>query len=160
MGIKVEVTPVLELLERKTALFAEYERVTDDMLKCAIDEMLECVSSRQALAHEIDGVDRELSVYYDRAEEDVLRRVVLNRVEWDDCPAELKDVFMAGQRLMACFGRIAQKEAETVNYVEAQKEDLLKLIKDQNTGMTARAAKYYGTVRQSEENFTFFDNKY
>lgn len=160
MSVMLDSATILSLLEKKTELFSEYEKVTDEMLQCAIDEMLSCVGKRQDLAHEIDEIDKELSQFYDGESGELLRLSVLNKLEWEECPTEYKEFYLAGQKLIACFKRIAEKEDKTTSYVEEQKEQLLKLIKEQNTGISAKAAKYYGTVRQSEENFTFFNNKY
>lgn len=160
MNMAIHATAVAELLQQKIDLFAEYERITNTMLECPIEEMLGCVGARQDLAHKIDAVDIELSGHYASEKGEALRAVVLNAVEWGLCPEELRDVFLLGQQLSAYFTRIAEKEEQTISYVEAKKEELLELIKKQNSGVTAKTAKYYGTVRQSEDNFSFFDQKY
>lgn len=149
-----------ELLKEKVQLFYEYEKITEEMLKIPVDDMLVCVNDRQNLAHEIDALDAELAELYRILPNAGLHDIVLNRIDWGDCPTEYRVFYELGQQLLGHFTRIAAKEDQISYRIREQKDDLLKLIKEQNQGATARAVKYYGTVKQSEEEYRLFDNKY
>lgn len=147
------------LIERKIELFNEYERTTDCMLDCEIDNMLGLIKVRQDLAHSIDELDKEINDFYGLLGDDSIKNAVSNKTAFGDCAEELKEMFSLGQNLRACFNRLAGKEEEITAYVETQKEKLLDLIKAQNSDMSAKSAMYYGTVQRSENDYKLFDSK-
>lgn len=149
-----------ELLREKVQLFYEYEKITEEMLNTPPEEMLLCINDRQDIAHEIDELDAELLEVYKKLANIGLHEIVLNKVPWGECPPEYHEFYELGQQLLAHFTRIAAKEEKISYNIQEQKSELLKLIKEQNQGVTARTVKYYGTVKQSEEEYRIFDNKY
>lgn len=154
------IETVKNYLERKVGLFKQYEEITEGMLKSDIDDMLDFVKQRQDIAHQIDEIDAEISDLFTLSGNSQMKDVVSNNIEFGDCPEEYVGLFELGQQLRACFTHIARTEEQITIYVETKKEELLELIKAQNNDISAKSARYYGTVKSGDEiDYRLFDSK-
>ncbi len=151
---------VEEILHSKIELFFIYEEITDRMVTCETEELSNYITKRQDIALQIDLLSQRLVPLYDQSGDNKLRQAALNELNYGECSDELKDVFLIGQKLASIVSRILRKEQQVIFHIETQKEILLNLIRQQNTGVTANAEKYYRTSKHLEDNITVFNNKY
>ncbi|MFZ2538177.1 MAG: hypothetical protein WAX04_04680 [Oscillospiraceae bacterium] len=151
---------VRENLLSKIDFFSQYEEITNKMLTCDTEQLSDYIIERQNLVSQIDVINQRLYTLYSQSNDAKLKQAALNQLNCGECPEQLKDVFFNGQKLSSIVSRILRKEEQVVSRVETQKEILLNLIREQNTGVTANAEKYYRTLKQFENNYTIFNNKY
>lgn len=148
------------LLQEKTEFFLQYEELTDKMLTEDTEDLSEYIDQRQALAAQIDSIDGTLKEIYTSPDGEALKKAVTNQLNWVDCPDLLKDIFMIGQQLIAVLSRISRKDKQVEIRVEERKEQLLSLIREQNSGISSKAEKYYRTSKHLEKNPVKFSDKY
>lgn len=149
-----------EILNEKLNKFCDYEKITCKMINCDNEKLTQYVQKRQEIASIIDNLDIKLNNVYLESGQKLLKQAALNQIEYGDCPKELKEVFLNGQKLATIVSRILQYQHQIVDHVETQKEILLNKIKKQNTGINANASKYYNISNNIKNNLTIFDNKY
>ncbi|MFT3951787.1 MAG: hypothetical protein QM689_07600 [Oscillospiraceae bacterium] len=143
------------LLSRALDGFLEFERETDALLVCPFEEIEAHMNRRGALSAQIDGVYEEL---YRRCGTSVMgeafRDAVANRSERESLPAAAQPVFDAAQKIFTVIHRILITDEQVNARLNAEKQIILKKIRDFNTGAHAQAVKFLsGTSTISHKKY-------
>lgn len=160
MDEKECVVAINELLLEKLEAFTKYEIATDKMLSYEADDILELVEERQDISEKIDALDQKLRDLYHKSENELVQKAALNKINFGDCPKNLRSVFLNGQKIFAVISMISRKEQQVVSRVEELRDGFLEQIKQQNVGASSKAAKYYSASKPLGQNFSLFDSKY
>ncbi len=143
--LRAQIDLVYGKVLAKRDLLLEYEKQTQCILVCDVDDIETHVSRRQALIEKIDGIDACVEETCCKNEPDLalLYRAVQNKCAMEELPQNMVCVFRAGQEVFAVANRIRETEIQAMQRLELEKERLLERIKEVNRSTTAKAAKYF-----------------
>lgn len=156
-----EIAQITECLQEKNRLFAQYEEVTDQLVKFDAEKAEDLVDERDKISELVKKVNREIKNICDNASNgQELRDAMYNKVNWSNCSEEYQNIFKLGQETTACVSRIQRKDKAIVEYAETAKESIKEALKKQNAGGMAKAAKYHrSTNPMGDQKFKKLDSK-
>lgn len=132
------IAAVLELINNKHQLFADYLKATSAMMGCDTDDLAGYVQTRGELAQQIDQLDSRLKELC--AGEPLLAAAVKNKCDRGDLPSQLLPVFDAAQSLFGVINQVANLEPQVILRMQDIQKDLEILIKASNK--KPKIAKY------------------
>lgn len=155
------ITELCEMLAKKKDIFLQYEKDTQALLSCEVDDIETYMKSRKRLSGEVDRIDAALDrLAADNAEnQTAIRRALKNHCGRNQIPAELRPVFDSSQQIFAVVHRIRQIELRAEERIKFEQGILLEKIKKLNRSTTAQASKFYGTAGISSQT-SFFPPSY
>lgn len=122
-------------------LMSKYEEITRKLIECEIDEILSLVDKRNDIALKISRLNNEILSCFD--ENSVEYMAYKNTCSRDELSDELKIFFDLRQTFYKFAVQIQSMNPEITERIKIEKDKLLKKIKDNNSGQTAKAAKFY-----------------
>lgn len=142
------INQLCEMLAKKKDIFLQYEKDTEALLSCEVDEIEMHMKSRKKLSGEVDRIDAALDrLAADDAEnQTAVRQALKNHCGRNQIPAELRPVFDSAQQIFAVVHRIQQMESRTEERIKFEQGILLEKIKKLNRSTAAQASRFYGTA--------------
>jgi hypothetical protein len=124
------VANLCALLDRKKALFSEYERATLALLDCAFDDAEHYITERGRIATEIDGVVDEIEQGCGQLPDAaVLLACVTARIGFDHVPGGYQCVYYSGQAVNSVIQRIAHTEEQVMERLKRLRGEALDSIR-------------------------------
>lgn len=118
------VGKVLALLDHKAELFAEFEKATQELLVCDVDDVEHYITRRGELANEIDSVMEEIGRICDAAPGGgVIFDAANARIDYDRVPPEYHPLFAVGQNIRSVVSRVRQTDKQVVARLEGLRDD-------------------------------------
>lgn len=150
-----------EMLAKKKEIFLQYEKDTDALLSCEIEEVEAHIKNREKLSEEVDRIDAALDrLAADSAEnQTVVRQALKNQCGRNQLPAALWPVFDSAQQIFSIMHRIQQIESRAEERIKFEQEILLEKIKKLNRSTAAQASKYHDTAGMSSQA-SYFPSAY
>lgn len=113
------VGKILALLDKQSELFSEYEKATQELLRCEADDVEKYIIRRGELANDIDEVIEEIGLACDaEPNSEVFFGAALAKINFEHVPPELHLVFEAGQNVRSIASRVVQTDAQVVLRLE------------------------------------------
>ena len=151
------IKKIIHIQKILLVLIKKYENKTRQLLDCDIDKISELVNSRESILNRIGVLTREILKYCDR--NSLEYKAFENKCNRGELPEELTEIFDLRQEFNIYGARAHSMEPEIIERIQIIKDDLLKKIKENNSGVTAKAAKYYNSGFDQGKNFYFPENK-
>lgn len=140
---------LLELLERKRALFERYKKASEALLTCDAENGMDYyMAQREHLIDEIDRVDNETARLCgdDRLSLDASRA----RCNWGDLPEELHPVFDAAKKNIALAAQVQRLEPQIIARMREERDRLEEKIRSINKSQASQASRYFSGVGVGE----------
>lgn len=135
------VQNILSLLTKKQLLFLEFERYTNLLLVCDVDDMDNYIIKRANLANEIDNVTVQISDLTKTATVIPSATAILdNRCSFSEVPLQWQDVFIESQKLHGIVSRCIEANLQALERMTEVRDHLKELIAQNNN--TPRIIKY------------------
>lgn len=152
------VGTICVLLDKRGKLFLEYEDLTQELLKCDVDDVEYYITQRNTLANAIDEVAEEIGRVCDAAPGGkVLFDAANARINFDSVPSELLPVFELGQNVRGIIARIGQTNQQVLERLQMfQNEARDKIRQSQNV---PKIKKYLTDLGEKEGENSFTNNK-
>ena len=138
-------------------LIKKYENKTRQLLDCDIDKISVLVNSRGSILNRIEVLSKEILKYCDA--DSLEYQAFKNKCSRGELPEQLKEIFDLRQEFNIYGVRAHNMEQEIIERIQIKREELLEKIKENNSGATAKAAKYYNAGLNQGKNFYFPENK-
>lgn len=151
-------TAVLECLQQKKDLFAQYEDCTSQLNSCKIDAMNHYITQRGLLAKQIDRINREIDGYCDLAPDpDLMRDAVANHGDYGDFPRDLQIVYDKASEIFTHINHIYNMEAQIKKRMETERDELMKKVRAGRG--TAKVYNYVKNLSQGTQNGVYLGNQ-
>ncbi len=149
------VNELCEMLAKKNDIFLQYEKDTDALLSCEIEDIEVYIKKRSNLSEEVDRIDAALDKLADScADSKAIRQALKNQCGRNQIPLELRPVFDSAQQIFSIIHRIQRMESRAEERIKFEQGMLLEQIKKLNRSTTAQASKFYDTAgRTSQDSF-------
>lgn len=157
MESEKNIKKIIHIQKILLILIKKYESKTRQLLDCDVDKISELVSSRGSILNRIGVLSRETLKYCDV--NSLEYQAFTNKCSRGELPDELKEIFDLRQEFNIYGARAHSMDPEIIERIQITREDLLKKIKENNSGVTAKAAKYYNSGFDQGKNFYFPENK-
>lgn len=157
MESEKNINKIIHIQKILLVLIKKYENKTRQLLDCDIDEIPKLVNSRESILNRIGSLTREILKYCDRNSLEC--RAFENKCSRGELPEELTEIFDLRQEFNIYGARAHSMEPEIIERIKIIKDDLLIKIKENNSDVTAKAAKYYRSGLNQGKNFYFPENK-
>lgn len=151
------IKKIIHIQKILLVLIKKYENKTRQLLDCDIDKISELVNSRESILNRIGVLSREILKYCDR--NSLEYKAFKNKCSRGELPEELTEIFDLRQEFNIYGARAHSMEPEIIERIQIIKDELLVKIKENNSGVTAKAAKYYNSGFDQGKNFYFPENK-
>ncbi|WP_312643759.1 hypothetical protein [Hydrogenoanaerobacterium sp.] len=152
-----DIKHIMDLLGQKKELFTEYERITNDMLTCSVEELEAFMSRRGELIKEIDAVVRQITEVCEQDDTGLYGQAVKNKCSRSELPEYLVCIFDFAQTIFAVMNRVANIEPQIMERLLQCRDELEQKIKSTNNA--PKIAKYLTTVDPTFEAGTFLNSK-
>lgn len=151
------IEKIIENQKKLLILIQKYEDKTRSLLECDIDEIESLVNARGSIIERIDELTNEiLSICNDDSFEYFAFK---NKCERDDLPDNIKEIFDLRQEFNSYAIRARNMDPEIIEKININRDSLLIKIKENNSGQTAKAAKYFSAGLSQGQNIYFPENK-
>lgn len=138
---------ICALLEEKYRLFLKYEKETDALLLCELEELETHMKGRERLVAQIDGLNRQISEACGGAKE--IMDAVYNRCDRGGLPEALAQIYDRAQAVFQIINRIQQSEPLAEMRLRRERDALEEKIRDSNRSSAAQASRYFSGARGS-----------
>lgn len=152
------IAKVLALLEKKSEFFDEYEKATQELLRCDADDVEYYITRRAELANEIDQVTEEIGLACDgQPSGEIMFAAASSRVDYQNVPPELRPVFESGQNIRSTASRIMQTEMQAISRLESLRDEAKEKIR-QNQNLP-KIKKYLTDLAETPAETSFTEGK-
>lgn len=138
-------------------LMEKYEDCTRRLIECPVDDILILTEKRQSISEEISVLDAQIKTECEEAPEAL--NAYLNKCNRSELSEELTAVFDLRQEFNAIAFRVSSMDPEIKERIDILREELIEKIKKNNSGQSAKAAKYAQVGMPSNGNLFFPENK-
>lgn len=153
----MEYEAILECLEQKRTLFAQYEECTANMRDGESDVLQNYITERAGLATKIDRLDVELSELCEVARNpELIRSAISNEASYGDLPPDLRQIYDKGAQIITLVDRVYRMETQIVDRMQQERSDLMEKIK-KGSG-TAKVYNYVKSMQSTGGN-VYLGNK-
>lgn len=151
------IKKITDIQQKLIVLIKKFEEKSKQLLECDIDEIANLVNSRQSIIDRIIFLSNEI---YKLCDEDSLQRLAFeNKCDRSSLSEEEKEIFDLRQEFNIYAVRAHNMDSEIIGRIQIYKDKLLVKIKQNNSGVTAKAAKYYNAGLSQGKNLYFPENK-
>lgn len=151
------IEKIIENQKKLLILIQKYEDKTRLLLACDIDEIEDLVNSRESIINRIDELTKEIISLCSESSLEYL--AFKNKCEREDLPENIKEIFDLRQEFNGYAMRAHNMDPEIIEKISINRDLLLKKIKENNAGQTAKAAKYFSAGLSQGQNIYFPENK-
>ena len=138
------VSKILPLLNEKESLFRLFETHTENMLDCSSELLKDNIDMREGLIEKIDELDFKIKSITDELEDgEIIQSAIKGRIDYSDLPEYVIPVFETAAKIRSIISRLPEVEIQVSMRLRVEQEHLLNLIKLNNKGVSAQAAKFY-----------------
>ena len=150
------IEKITDIQKKLIILIKKYEDSTRKLLDCDIDDITNLVATRGNVLKRIDELTK--AVNFLARDDSRIIPAFTNQCERNSLPSELQEIFDLRQEFNIYAVRAHEMEPEIIERIQMTKEMLMKKIRENNSGSTAKAAKYYNAGLTQGENFYFPKN--
>ena len=148
------VQNILSLLTKKQSLFLEFERYTNLLLVCDVDDMDNYIIKRANLANEIDNVTVQISDLTKTATVIPSANAILdNSCSFSEVPLQWQEVFIESQKIYGIVSRCIEANLQALERMTEVRDHLKELIAQNNN--TPRIIKYISTSGALQQESSF-----
>lgn len=135
------ISELLALLEKRLALFLEFEDCTAQLNECDIDAMENYITKRASIANQIDGLTEKIkAVAADIKTDPPIEDIISNRCGFGDVSQELIPLFLVSQQTIAAIKRSQEHNDSALIRMQTLREYLKRRLSE--TKNTPRIKKY------------------
>lgn len=154
----MEFEAILECLEQKRALFAQYEKYTNEMCVCDTDTLEHYITERAKLANEIDKINQEIENFCEiSGDPEELREAVANRGNYGEFSADTRPVYDKAAQIFTIINHVYNMEPQIKERMEQKKTELMGMIKKGSS--TAKVYNYVKGMQQTGGPNVYLSNK-
>ena len=154
------IQDIVVLLKKKLELFLEFERYTNLLTSCDIEDMADYITKRAELANKIDNVTDQISGLTKAvAVSPSAASILSNSCNFSEVPPQWQPVFLDAQNIRAAISRCVDVNQQALERMT----DLREHLKDRiaQTKNTPRLIKYISSsgVVQQENSISVKDKR-
>ncbi|MDD3428656.1 MAG: hypothetical protein PHG02_01455 [Oscillospiraceae bacterium] len=133
-------TQLLQLLSQKQQQFETYKQYTQILLECDSEIMTDYITKREALANEIDAINKKINdICAAHPQQALLKEILLLHPNYSDVPAEFKPVFAAVQQIFAQINYITGLNSQIIQRAQNERDEAkAQLVEKKNTPKIVR----------------------
>ena len=129
------IAKVCELLDEVKNNLLSYEKATQDLLTCDVDDVEHYITLRGEMANRMDALLAEIADACAREENaNTIYQAALARIPFSEVPPDLVPVFESGQSNRSTVARIGQTERQVMERLEGFRQEALDNLR-QNQNM-------------------------
>lgn len=148
------VHDILLLLTKKQSLFLEFERYTNLLAVCDVDDMDNYITKRANLAIEIENVTVQISDITKTTTVTPSANAILdNSCCFSEVPLEWQEVFLESQKIQGIISRCIEVNFQALERMTEVRDQLKELIAQNNN--TPRIIKYISTSGALQQESSF-----
>ena len=151
------IEKIIENQQKLLVLIQKYEDKSRLLLGCDIDEIADLVNARESIINRIDVLTKEILSICNETSPEYL--AFKNKCDRESLPENIKEIFDLRQEFNSYAMRAYNMDPEIVEKIKINRDLLLKKIKENNSGQTAKAAKYFNAGLSQGQNIYFPENK-
>ncbi len=151
-----QIHTIVQLLEKKKDLFLQFERESEQMCFCPVEEIEGHLQQLLRLQEEIEALDSELSEQYNTIPP--AERAASNQDSPDAIAPELRPVYERAMEVRGVVNRILQNGPMLEERLTLERNALLKKLEENRQSSGSIAKKYYNSVHTGV-NQPFFGQK-
>lgn len=154
------IQDVVLLLQKKLALFLEFERYTNLLTSCNMDDMADYITKRAELANEIDNVTDQISERTNAvAVSPSLDSILSNSCDFSELPPQWQPVFLEAQQIRAVISRCTDVNQQALERMIDLRDQLKERIAESKN--TPRLIKYISSsgIVQQEQSISVKDQR-
>jgi len=152
-----KINRVIEDQKKLLVLIEKYELKTRELLSCDFDDVTVLVASRQGILDRMEVLRKEILRLCPEGSDEYA--AFQNSCDRDSLPDIYKQIFDLRQQFNAYAFRAKTLEPEIIGRLSIHRDKMLVKIKENNSGQTAKAAKFFNTGMSAGNNFYFKENK-
>lgn len=154
------ISEITSLLEKAQVDFLRFEEATNALVTCPFEQIEPNMKKRVSLSGKIDRIYERVYELCDQAPNPKqLRDTVSNRANYADLDSAAQMVFEHAQKIFATVRRTLEMDEQVNARLNAEKDFILMKIRENNLGVEAKAAKFYGGTHAQGKKRYFPDKK-
>lgn len=146
------------LYDEMREILEDYEKNTNSLLTCGVDEVLMFLEKRQVCADKIDVINNRILDLCSLDETGMTKKASDNSCSRDELDEDLVIVFDARQSVNPIVNRVKKKDLQIIDRIAVEKEKLMRKIRENNKSNAAKASKY-STYTSASQNSVFIPPK-
>ncbi|MBE6854707.1 MAG: hypothetical protein E7501_03520 [Ruminococcus sp.] len=143
------------LLEEAELDLLDLELATQEMTVVRADGVASCLRQRSECYQRLRETMEEADRIAEEDESGALKLAMNPAVNFDDVPEEVQPLFEQRLALNAIICRILALEKQAVGHIELEREKLLRQIRENNEGQSAKASRFLGAVKNDGDRVFF-----
>ncbi len=152
------IAKVCELLDEIKNNLLSYEKATQDMLTCDVDDVEHYITLRAGMANKMDALLAEIEdVCATEENANTIYQAALARLPFSEVPPELVPVFEFGQSNRSAVARIGQTEKQVMERLEGFRQEARDNLR-QNQNMP-KIRQYLGVLADKAEHESLTNGK-
>jgi hypothetical protein len=138
---------IKKILTEKLENLSEYQKITESALNYSeFADVLSIIDSRDDVINAIINIDSELN------EVDEETKILLkNACNFGELAPEEQEIFSLSLSINTVISHIKALDAQLIEKIELDKQEVAKQIREQNQGQNAKAARYFKAGMRDEE---------
>lgn len=150
---------VQELLYKKQSEMLAFEEVTQNMLTCTREKLIESMQEREEIIKRVDQIDAEIKKYCEQStDKEHLEKIVNNSADQAALSEEEKNLYRAAQQVQAVFSRLEESDLQAAMRLRLEQELILEQIKSTNQGNSAKASRFFSNGATPSTGTTLLRN--
>lgn len=141
---------VSSLLQKKQALFLEFERYTNLLTVCDLDDMANYITKRADLANEIDNVTDQISELIKTADVTPSAKTILsNSCAYSEVPSQWQPAFLEAQKISGIISRCIEVNQQALQRMTDLRDHLKdRIVQTKNTPRIIKYISSSGVLQQ------------
>ena len=146
------IQDVVLLLQKKLALFLEFERYTNLLTGCDMDDMADYITKRAELANEIDNVTDQISRLSNTITvSPPVADILSNSCNFSEVPPQWQLVFSEAQHVRAVISRCTDLNQQALERMIGLRDQLKdRIVEAKNTPRLIKYISSSGVVQQEQ----------
>lgn len=151
---------ICELLDQIKEKLLRFEQETIEIMSCDIDDIEGHTDNRVTITKELDRIFGRIEVLCSEIEEgDRIRKIIKSTPDFTEVRPDEEQVYLKAQEVFSLLNRIKDSDVQAVDRIDLEKTRLLAQIKAENTGTTAKAARFAVGADDGRRKFVGYGGK-
>lgn len=133
----------------------DLELATQEMTVIRADGVATCLRQRSECYQRLRETMAEIDRLADEDESGALKPALNPSTNFEDVPEELQPIHEQRLALNAIICRILALEKQAAGHIEMEREKLLRRIRENNEGQSAKASRFLGAVKNDGDRVHF-----
>lgn len=143
------------LLEDAELDLLDIEQATQEMTVVRADGVASCLRRRSECYQHLRETMEETEKIAEEDESGALKLALNPSTDFEEIPEEVQPLFEQRLAMNAIVCRILALEKQAVGHIEMEREKLLRQIRENNEGQSAKASRFLGAMKNDGDRVYF-----